>query len=242
MPRFGSYYQKRKEAIRIEIGELFVILGKTLFLFFLTMFCFRLMGYRTLGDMEPMDYVIVLGIGEIMGSPLTSADRDLWHCAVAIITLTLIQILLSVIYTKHPKINKFMEGAPIPVIRNGRVLYKNLEKHRIDINTIREELRVKGYRDEKDVDRAYLEPSGRFSVILKNEASPLTPRYFGEKGSVILIENGNIRAEDWQECGVTEEEIGAFLEKEGIRDWKEVDTLLCKDGEFILMKKIDEKS
>lgn len=226
----------------METGLIFVMLWKTVVLFFLTMFCFRIMGYRTLGDMEPMDYVIVLGIGEIMGSPLSSPDRNIWYSAIAIVALTLIQIGLSVLYTRYPGVNRMMEGGPVPVIRNGRILYRNLEKNRVDINTIREELRVKGIRDEKDVDAAFLEPSGRFSVILKNEASPVTPRYLGEKGSLILVENGEVRIDDWKECEVSEEEVLAFLEKEQIESWEDVDTLLYKNGEFILEKKFFEEN
>lgn len=236
-PDFAHTITKTKEGIFLESYLIFIMLGKTIILFFLTMFCFRLMGYRTLGDMEPMDYVIVLGIGEIMGSPLSSPDRNIFYSAIAIITLTLIQIGLSALYAHSPKMNRLMEGGPIPVIRNGRIIHRNLVKNRIDINTVREELRIKGIRDEKDVDMAFLEPSGRFSVILKNEASPITPRYMGEKGSLILVENGKVRVEDWNECDVPKEEVLAFLEEERIETWEEIDTLLYKNGRFILEKK-----
>ena len=221
----------------MEIPIIFTILWKTILLFFITMLCFRIMGYRTLGDMEPMDYVIVLGVGEIMGSPLSSPDRNVIYPAIAIFVLTMIQLGLSALYTRSPKINNIMEGSPIPVIRNGNILYKNLEKNRIDINTIREELRVKGVRSEKDVDSAFLEPSGRFSVILKNEASPVTPRYLGEKGSLILVENGEVRVEDWNQCDVSQETVLAFLKEENVETWEEIDTLLYKNGKFILEKK-----
>lgn len=221
----------------MELQTIFTMLWKTVLLFFITMGCFRLMGYRTLGDMEPMDYVIVLGVGEIMGSPLSSPDRNILYPAIAIFVLTLVQLALSALYSHSPKMNRLLEGAPIPVIRNGRIITKNLTRNRIDINTIREELRVKGIRDEKDVDMAFLEPSGRFSVILKNEASPITPRYMGEKGSIILVENGKIRAEDWLRCGITQDEILSFLKDHNIRAWEEIDTLLYKNGLFLLEKK-----
>lgn len=221
----------------MELQTIFAMLWKTVLLFFITMICFRLMGYRTLGDMEPMDYVIVLGVGEIMGSPLSSPDRSILYPAIAIASLTLIQLGLSAIYSRSPRINRLLEGSPIPVIRDGRIITGNLLKNRIDIHTIREELRVKGIRDEKDVDMAFLEPSGRFSVILKNEASPITPRYIGEKGSLILVENGRIRPEDWKRCPLTEEEILSFLKQRSINDWDEIDTLLYKNGVFILEKK-----
>lgn len=221
----------------MEISQIALMLAKTGGLFLLTLLCFRLMGYRSLGDMEPLDYVIVLGIGEIMGTPVSSPEKSVVFAAAAIIALTLLQMLLSAIYSKMPKVNRMMEGGPIPVIRNGKILDKTLLRNRVDRDSVMEELRIKGLRDEKDVDLAYLEPSGRFSVILKNEASPLTPRYLGKKGSFILVENSEIRPEDWQQCGVGERDILSFLEAEGVKSWDEVETLLYKEGRFFLEKK-----
>ena len=115
---------------------------KTVALFLLTLICFRLMGYRSLGDMEPLDYVIVLGIGEIMGSPLADAKRSILYPALAIVILTLLQIFLSALYAKIPKLGKVMEGGPVPVIRNGKIMEKNLARYRVDKNSIMEELRM----------------------------------------------------------------------------------------------------
>ena len=221
---------------------LLLITGKTCFLFLLTLFCFRLMGYRTVGDMEPLDYVIVLGIGEIMGSPISNSRDSVLLAAAAIVTLTLLQISLSALYAKVPRLGRMMEGKPIPVIENGRLLRENLRRNRVDEASIREELRIKGVRDEKDVDRAFLEPSGRFSVILKNEASPITPRYLNREASVILAENGEIRAENWDRAPFTRGEVISFLQREKIRNFREVDTLLWKDGNFLLERKPPEQN
>lgn len=210
---------------------------KTGALFLLTLICFRLMGYRSLGDMEPLDYVIVLGIGEIMGSPLADTGKNIFYPALAIVILTLLQISLSALYAKIPKLGKVMEGGPVPVIKNGKILKKNLARYRVDNNSIMEELRIKGVRDENDVDLAFLEPSGRFSVILKKEASPVTPRYFGEKGSLTLVEKGTVRPEYWEDKEIDKKAVLAFLAEENVKSWSEIETLLYKNGNYILEKK-----
>ena len=221
----------------MELPLISATILKTGALFLLTLICFRFMGYRSLGDMEPLDYVIVLGIGEIMGSPLSELNRSILYPALAIVVLTILQISLSAIYAHVPKLGKVMEGNPVPVIKNGKIIEKNLTRYRIDNKSVMEELRIKGIRDESDVDLAFLEPSGRFSVILKKEASPLTPRYFGEKGSLILVEKGNIRPEYWEDDSLSKKEIIAFLDSENVKSWSEVETLLYRDGKFYLEKK-----
>lgn len=218
------------------MAEALLMIGKTAFLFLFTLFCFRLMGYRSLGDMEPLDYVVVLGIGEIMGSPL-SGEASIIRPMVAIATLTALQIILSALYAKIPKVGKIMEGGPVPVIRNGKLLKKNLMLHRIDQAAVMEELRIKGLRDEKDVDVANLEPSGRFSVILKNEAAPLTPRFFGAKGTEYLVEHGEIKPEKWQELAIDEKTVLEFLRENGVKNWSEVETITYRDGKLYFERK-----
>lgn len=216
----------------------FITIGKTLFLFIFTLLCFRFMGYRSLGDMEPLDYVIVLGVGEIMETFLADKEAGILVPMIAIATLTLLQIGLSALYAKKPKFEKIMEGGPVPVIRNGKILEKNLAANRIDSDSLMEELRIKGLRDESDVEIANLEPSGRFSVILKSEASPVTPRFFGEPSSYYLATHGKIDPWAWNDSKVTENDVLSFLQSQGITDWNEVNTLIYKNGNFFLQKKL----
>ncbi len=217
------------------------IVIKTVFLFLFTLLCFRLMGYRSLGDMEPMDYVIVLGIGEILGAPLAGDKIPITHAMLAIATLTCLQILFSFFYAKSPKFNKYMDGKPIPVIRNGRLLKANLLRHRISEEDIMEELRIKGLRDEHDVDLANLEPSGRFSVIMKNEATPITPRYLGKETSYILAVNGKIALDQWEKSKISTEEVASFLASQNVTDWQQVDSLILKNGRLILETQVESK-
>ncbi len=214
-----------------------ITIGKTILLFLFTLLCFRLMGYRSLGDMEPLDYVIVLGIGEIMGSPLSANHTGIVLPLIAIGTLTVLQISLSAIYAKIPKVEKIMEGKPIPVIRNGKILKKNLSTNRIDMEALMEELRIKGLRDESDVDIANLEPSGRFSVILKSEASPVTPRFFGEQSSYYIASHGNIDPWAWNNSGLKQDTVLDYLRSQNIQNWSEVDTLIYKNGNFFLKRR-----
>lgn len=195
------------------------------------------MGYRSIGDMEPLDYVIVLGIGEIMGSPLSGRDLSAFQACVAIATLTLLQVVLSAIYNRVPKFAKAMEGAPIPVIRDGEILYTNLTKHRISKEDILEELRLQGLRDERDVDLANLEPSGRFSVILKNEAAPVTPRFLDMETSYVLVSRGKVNPTEWERGQIDVKDVVAFLESQNVKDWSEVSQLIYKNGDFRLETK-----
>ena len=221
------------------MNEILLMSAKIIFLFLFTLLCFRLMGYRSIGDMEPLDYVIVLGIGEIMGSPISGKDLNVLEAMVAIATLTVLQIGFSALYNRAPRLGRMMDGGPVPVIRDGKLLEKNLAKHRLSAQDVMEELRIKGLRDESDVDVANLEPSGRFSVILKNEAAPVTPRFLELETSLLLAAKGKVNPSEWERGEISSEQAAAFLAAAGVRNWQEVDTLVYKNGRFLLKRRED---
>ena len=68
----------------------------------------------------------------------------------------------------------------------------------------------------------------------------MTPRYFGEKGSLTLVEKGEIRPEYWEDKEIDKKAILAFLAEENVKSWSEIETLLYKNGNYILERKNNE--
>lgn len=211
---------------------------RTLGLLLVTVLCFRLMGYRSFGDMEPIDFVIVLGIAEILGAPLADEKLKISSALIAIATLTGLQIFLSYLTLKSKSFLKFLEGQPIPVIKEGRILRNNLRKARFNQEDLMEELRIHGLTSVHDVELANLEPSGRFSVVRKKEAEPITPRYLGRNTSLTLMENGQIFPDKMQQAGFTPAHLSEILSGSGIEDFNEVESLVISPlGHLVIMKK-----
>lgn len=211
---------------------------RTTGLLFFALVCFRLMGYRSMGDMEPIDFVIVLGIAEILGAPLADERLHTMNTYIAIGTLTILQIALSWASLKNKTVLKLLEGKPIPVIQNGQVLIKNLRKARVNHSDLMEELRIHGLTSHLDVEAAYLEPSGRFSIIRKKETEPITPRYLGKKPSLTIVENGLVAADKMAQAGITPAQLAEILESFHIKDINEVETaVFTASGHIALTRK-----
>ena len=58
-----------------------------------------------------------------------------------------------------------MHPPALPLIRDGRVLRRNLEQELITDDELLSQLRLQGVRDVSDVAEAYMEGDGRISVI-----------------------------------------------------------------------------
>lgn len=211
---------------------------RTIGLFIFAVICFRLMGYRSFGDMEPIDYVIVLGIAEILGAPLADSELNIINAYIAIGVLTSLQIIFSYISLKNVNFRTLIEGNAITVIKEGKILKTNMRKARFNYTDLMEELRLQGLNTVQDVELANLETSGRFSIIKKKEVEPITPRYLGMKTSITLVDNGQVIPEKLEQAGITPARLSDILFEFNITDLNDVEmVVLSPSGNFAVTKK-----
>lgn len=76
---------------------------------------------------------------------------------------------------KFPLLRRFFNNSTIPLVQNGKILYKELKKARISIDILLEELRKEKVDDVKKVAFATWEPDGKISVFLQPKYEPITP-------------------------------------------------------------------
>ncbi|MCW3633956.1 DUF421 domain-containing protein, partial [Burkholderia cenocepacia] len=89
---------------------------KTILLYALTLAMFRLMGQRTMGDMMPFDFVVVIAIAEILGAPLADGTIPLTPALLSILTLVALQQLLAWASLKSATLRRLIEGQPLVII------------------------------------------------------------------------------------------------------------------------------
>ena len=147
---------------------------RTIILYLLVVFSMRIMGKRTIGELQPYELVIDIMISDLASVPMQSTDFPLLSGIIPILTLITLEVFMSYVSLKSRKFRKFLCGEPTTVIKNGEINYENLKSLRIAHTDLLEELRQEGCDDVKEVKRAVLETNGKLSVLLKEENSPLT--------------------------------------------------------------------
>lgn len=208
---------------------MFETIFRAFILYFFALVCFRIMGFRSFGNMEPYDFVIVLAIGEIIGTPLIEHKLSPWLAIAAISTLTFLQLVLSYFAMKNSTFRKIIEGQPVPVIKDGEILYDNLRTTRFTLDDMSEELRVQGISSPADVKLANLEPSGRFSVILKKESAPITARFLKIPTSYTIIQSGQIDFAELEKTPLTLQDLEERLKALNITNLEVVESAII-DG------------
>lgn len=129
----------------------------------------RLMGKRALGELCLFDLVIMAGIGDVITTigleNRTSLSQGLFFLGI----LGGLEILFSLLSYRFPKLSKMIEGSPTLLIKNGRIIDRNLRMENISLHDLQQEMRRQGIEDMNQVQRAVFEASGHFSFVLKKD-------------------------------------------------------------------------
>lgn len=135
----------------------------------------RLMGNRAVGQFSPLDFVILVGIGDIVVTVAMNKEETLMHGIAALSALVILQKILSYMALKSPFMRKWLEGTPVTFVKNGRILVDNLKSTNFNIDDLRQELHKKGMdmSNLSEIKVARLESCGDLSIIKNSEYEPL---------------------------------------------------------------------
>lgn len=173
------------------------ILIRTVIIYVLLIVTMRIMGKRQLGELEISELVTTLLISEIASLPIADHSIPLTHALIPLITILTLEVILSMILLKFPKLKSLASARPTVLIRHGTLDQKEMGRIRISLDELISEIRQSGACSPDEVDYAILEQNGKISIILKREACAPTfadlnmkPKETGIMHT--LIEDGHI--------------------------------------------------
>lgn len=135
----------------------------------------RIMGKRQLAHLQPFELVVAIMIADLAIIPMEDTSKPLLSGLVPILTLLLAELLLSYLSLKSEAVRKIIGSTPSFIIYKGKLDYKEMEKQRLNINDLMEQLRSKDIFNLSDVEFAILETGGQLNVIPKSQKRPVTP-------------------------------------------------------------------
>jgi uncharacterized membrane protein YcaP (DUF421 family) len=153
---------------------MFIVMIRTMILYFIVVITMRIMGKRQIGEMQPFELVIAIMVSELASLPMQDTRIPLVHGVIPIITLLFLQTVISMAELKSEAARTIFSGKPSIIIKDGKIDIKQLKYDRFNINDLFEELRLQGYYDIENIQYAILETSGQLSVIPKTELEPAT--------------------------------------------------------------------
>lgn len=204
-----------------------IVLVRTLILYIIIMIVLRLMGKRQIGQLQPSELAVSLIIADLAAEPMSDAGLPLINGVVPIVTLFVLEELLSFISLKSERASGILSGKPSILIEKGVILEKELRKSRYNLNDLMEQLRLKDYFNLEEVDFAILETSGQLSVIPKPDTRPVTVKDMNiqpeqQELPVTVIIDGHTITDNLYKIGLSKEWLAKELKKNNIKSTKEV--------------------
>jgi uncharacterized membrane protein YcaP (DUF421 family) len=143
-----------------------VIRAAVLFIFGLT----RVLGRRELSSLEPFDLILLVVVGDLVQQGVTQSDNSVTGAALAVGTIGLMTVGLSLLNMRSRRLRPILTGEPIVLIENGETIERNLRRQRLTLEEIGSEARLAEIGSLRDVQWAILETNGRISFVRKGES------------------------------------------------------------------------
>ena len=152
---------------------------RTVLLYGLLIVGLRLTGKRQIGQLEPIEFVLMMLLSDLASVPMQDFGLPLLQGVIPIATLLALSTLLSGISMLSVRFRSLVCGEPTLIIREGVLQQAAMKRSRLTLDEVLEELRVQGVSSLDDVKYAVLETSGQLSVLLRADVQPATPRQMG---------------------------------------------------------------
>ena len=190
-----------------------IVCIRTFILYVVVLFALRVIGKSELSKMSTFQMVVLFMIAELASIPIDSPSSSLINGAVAIFTLLFLQVLLSYVSIKNEKFKNFINGRPSIIIDKGMLNVKEMERLRITINDLFEQLRIGNCPSITDVEYAVMESNGQLSIIAKTDQ---------EKLPLVVVSDGAIYEENLAKAGIDYDTLMCMIEAKGITALNEV--------------------
>lgn len=200
----------------------------------------RLLGKKNLAEMTPYDIIYLIMFGGILEETLYDTKTSIWiflfSMGVWAGSIFIIEKLVAI----FDPLRILLKGEPDQLISNGKINQKAFKKNQLEMEQIRTMIRQQGIFSLREVRDMYIEPGGQISInsfakyksvvaadleLDKNEEDP----------SVLLIDEGEVKAEVLHAIGKSEQWLREKIGEEGYTSVEEI--LYCEwsetDGFFI---------
>ena len=208
-----------------SFGEMLI---RTTVTFTTLLFFARILGKEQLSQLTFFNYVTGITIGSIAGELVSHDDTHFLNGITSLIWWTCLTLLVSFISMKSRKAKELLDDKPMIVIKEGKILEKELKKSRLPVGDLTMLLRLQGVFSLKDVHFAVLETNGELSIFKKVSQQGATkqdvkaqidiPKYM----PTTIIEDGKILTGNLPGLNINEEWIMKQLKKHGVNSAQQV--------------------
>jgi len=143
------------------------IFFRAVVLYAFAIFLMRVIGRRELSTLSAVDLVLLIVLGDAIQQGLTQDDYSVTGALIAISTIAGLQVLASYVSFRFRRVRRVLEGEPIVIVQDGKLIDANLRRERMTPDGVAEEMRLQQIPSFDDVRWAIVENNGQISFVKK---------------------------------------------------------------------------
>lgn len=147
-----------------------VVFIRTIIIYICLLIGIRLMGKRTIGELQPFELVITLAIADLACMPMQDISVPLVYGLVPLFTMFLLHLSFTWLATKSIKFRKALNGKPVIVVTPDGIDSEAMAKLNFTVNDLLESLRSQQFFSIEQIRYAVLETNGNLSVMENENA------------------------------------------------------------------------
>jgi uncharacterized membrane protein YcaP (DUF421 family) len=153
----------------VTLIEIFSIVSRTVVIFLYAFLLLRLLGKRKLTHVTYTDLLLIIAFGSSVGDVMIYNDSIVrfWAAIIAITVVSAIVKILDEVSAHSVIANRIIEGEASLIIDDGKIVDGVLEKENITEGKITSWLRERNVDSIELVSKAFIEPDGEISIIIK---------------------------------------------------------------------------
>ncbi len=132
---------------------------------FLMMYLLLRLFRKQRGATKIADLLVIVVIADAAQNGMAGDSKSVTEAILLILTIIFWDYFFDWLGFKLPRSENILEPEPLLVIKEGKLIRKNMQNEMITYDEIISQLRLQGIEKIADVKIAYLEPEGHFSFI-----------------------------------------------------------------------------
>ena len=208
--------------------------------FFVLLVLTRWIGKQQVAQLTYYEYINGITFGSIAANMATDSFDKFSDHLIGLLAYGVLTFLAAYIALKSRKMRKIINGEPVVVIQDGKILEENLRKMRLNLDEFMMMLRLKDVFDFTEVKLAILEESGGLSVIKKAEYETIQRQDVnlnspGEALAVEIVQEGKFIGNNLARLGLDEKWFIQELKKRGVEDLTKIEYAAISADKRILL-------
>jgi len=141
----------------------------------------RLFGKKEFAKLTITDLVFILLISNSVQNAMVGEDSSLQGGIASALALFALNFMIKKITYLFPAVDKLLDGEPITLVYDGKLMLSGLKKSEISIDELMVAIREHGVETVAEVDLAVFEVDGSISVLSENFKKTTKRRRKGHK-------------------------------------------------------------